>query len=60
MFEIIDVLASVYGYDRVCVRISPTGRFRDMYDSNPLELYKYVLTELSKKNLLFVEIKRHG
>lgn len=31
-----------------------------MYDSNPLELLKYLLPELSKKNLHFVEIKRHA
>lgn len=31
-----------------------------MYDSNPLELMKYVLGELDKKDLAFVELKRHG
>lgn len=31
-----------------------------MYDSDPYELHKYLLTELSKKNLMFVEIKRHS
>lgn len=42
------------------VRLSPTGRYNDLFDSNPDELMKYVLGELSKKNLQFVEIKRHG
>lgn len=31
-----------------------------MYDSNPLELFKYLLPELSKTNLHFVEIKKHA
>jgi len=42
------------------VRFSPTGRVKDMYDSNPLELMKYLLGELSKRNLAFVELKRHA
>jgi len=31
-----------------------------MYDSNPLELMKYLLGELNKRDLAFVELKRHG
>lgn len=42
------------------MRLSPTGRFNDMYDSYPFDLYKYILGELEKKNLHFVEMKRHG
>lgn len=36
------------------------GRFNDMYDSNPLALLTYLLPELDKRNLAFVEIKRHS
>lgn len=60
LFEIIEALSTVYPSNRISVRFSPTGRFGDMYDSNPLELMKYALSELSKKDLHFVEIKRHG
>lgn len=31
-----------------------------MYDSDPDALMKYLLGELSKKDLQFVEVKRHG
>jgi hypothetical protein len=31
-----------------------------MKDSNPLELMKYILSELSKRNLAFVEIRKYG
>jgi len=58
--EVIDALISVFGSGRISVRLSPTGRINDMYDSNPLELMKYLLGELSKRNLSFVEIKRFG
>jgi len=57
---VLDVLINVFGSDRVGVRLSPTDRYNEMYDSNPKELMKYVLKELDKKNLFFVEVKTHG
>lgn len=58
--EALDALISVYGADKVGIKLSPTGRYNDMYDSNPLELTKVLLKELEKKKLAFVEVKRHG
>lgn len=55
-----DVLICVFGEDKVGIKLTPTGRFNDMYDSNPLELMKYILKELENKKIAFVEIKRHG
>lgn len=36
------------------------GRFNDMYDSDPVALLSYLLPELEKRKLSFVEFKRHG
>lgn len=36
--EVMDALISVFGSDRVGIRLSPTGRTNYMYDSNPLAL----------------------
>lgn len=58
--EILDVVISVYGADKVGVKFSPTGRYNDMYDSNPLELMKYVFKEVEKRKIAFVENKRHS
>jgi len=58
--EVLEALISVFGSNRVAVRFSPTGRVLDMYDSNPLELMRYILGKLSKLNLAFVELKRHS
>lgn len=60
MLEVMDILIEVFGSKRVAIRLSPTGRFGDMYDSNPIELMKYALKELEKRKLAFVEFKRHG
>ncbi|KAL4474166.1 hypothetical protein ABPG72_002891 [Tetrahymena utriculariae] len=58
LFEIIDQLIDVFTAGRVAIRLSPNDRFNDMYDSNPLELMRYVLSELDKRELAFVELKR--
>lgn len=60
MLECIDALIEVFGAGRVAARFSPTGRFNDMYDSDPIGLMKYALKELEKRNIAFVEVKRHG
>lgn len=40
--------------------INNKGRFNGMYDSDPVALLNYLLPELEKRNLAFVEFKRHG
>ncbi|MBN8551253.1 MAG: alkene reductase, partial [Deltaproteobacteria bacterium] len=42
--------------DRVGIRLSPTGPFNDMHDSNPQATFGYLLRELSKLNLSYVHI----
>lgn len=54
--EVIDALISVFGSDRVGIKLSPTGRYNDMFDSNPLVTYTHLLKELSKRNIAFAEI----
>ena len=55
--EVMDELISVFGKDRVGIRISPTGRYNDMFDSNPKALYKHLIQKLSEKNIAFLELK---
>lgn len=56
LFEVIDEVAKVFGSNRVAVKLSPVGRFNDMFDSDPKSLLKHICTELNKKKLAFVEI----
>ncbi len=41
--EIMDALISVCGKDKTGIRISPTGRVQDMFDSNPKATFSYLL-----------------
>jgi len=54
---VIDTVLEVYPASRVAIRISPTNRSKDMYDSDPCALYSYFLTELDQRKLSFVEIR---
>jgi hypothetical protein len=52
-----DHLIEVFGAGRVGIKITPIGAFGDMLDSDPLKLYTYLLTELQKRKISFVELK---
>jgi 2,4-dienoyl-CoA reductase-like NADH-dependent reductase (Old Yellow Enzyme family) len=54
----VDALISVFGADRVGIKLSPTGRYNDMFDSNPVQLYTHLLKELEKKKTSFIELMR--
>lgn len=58
--ETIDALTSVFSSGRVGVKLSPIGRFNDMYDSDPKKLFKYLLKKLSEKKIAFVEMMGEG
>ncbi len=55
---VMDAIISVFGADKVGIKLSPVGRFQDMFDSNPEARMKYLLPELSTRNVAFVELVR--
>lgn len=56
--EIMDHLIEVFGPGRVGIKLTPLGRFGDMYDENPLALLEYLFNEFNKRNIAFVELKK--
>ncbi|CAD8054239.1 unnamed protein product [Paramecium sonneborni] len=54
--EVIDELISIFGKGRVGIKVSPIGRFNDMYDEDPIELYTYLFQELDKRQIAFIEL----
>lgn len=56
--EVLDAFIEVFGSNRVGVKITPIGRFNDMFDSQPFELYKYFLKEINDRKISFVELTR--
>jgi N-ethylmaleimide reductase len=56
MLEILDAIVSVWGGDRVAVRIGPSGSFNSMSDSNPQALFDYLTGELNRFGLAYLHI----
>jgi len=54
--EIMDILIEVFGAKRVGIKLSPVGRFQDMYDSDPIKTYTYFLKELDKRGVSYVHL----
>ncbi len=56
LLEVVDQAVSVWGAGRVGVRLSPYGTFNDMSDSDPVGLFSYVLSELSRRRIAYAHI----
>lgn len=56
LLEVVDAVASVWGTDKIGVRLSPYGTFNDMNDSDPVALFTYVLAELSQRSIAYVHL----
>lgn len=58
MLEVLTAVSSVYGSDRVGLRISPLNSFNSMVDSNPIGLSTWLATKLNDYNLAYLHVMR--
>ncbi len=56
LIDIIDEVSKIFSSTRIGVRLSPYGTFNDMNDNNPGQLFQYILSQLSKKNLAYIHL----
>ncbi|WP_199315399.1 MULTISPECIES: alkene reductase [Oscillatoriales] len=56
LLEVTEAVVSVWGGDRVGVRLSPSGTFGSMHDSNREALFTYVVSALNRFNLGYLHI----
>ena len=56
LLEAVAALTSVWGGDRVAVRIGPGGKWNGMNDSNPTALFSYVAEKLNQFGLAYLHI----
>ena len=56
LLEVVDAMTSVWGADRVGVRIGPDGRWNGMSDSDPKSLFTYVAKHLNRFGLAYLHI----
>jgi N-ethylmaleimide reductase len=56
LLEVVQAMTSVWGGDRVAVRIAPAGTWNYMRDSNPTALFAYVAEQLNRFGLAYLHI----
>jgi N-ethylmaleimide reductase len=56
LFEIIEGITSAIGSDKTGVRLSPSGTFNDMKDSDPKKHFSYICEKLNGFNLAYLHI----
>ena len=56
LLDVVEAVASVWGGERVAVRIAPGGSWNGMSDSNPTALFAYVAEQLNRFGLAYLHI----
>ena len=56
LLEIVEEVIAAIGSDRVGVRLSPFGQYGGIRDSNPLELFTFVIQELDKRRISYLHL----
>lgn len=56
LLEVLEAVTQVWGAERVGVRLSPSGTFNSMGDSNPEALFTYVVKALNRFGLAYLHL----
>lgn len=56
LLQIVEAMVSVWGGNRVAVRIGPGGSWNEMHDSNPAALFDYVAGQLNRFGLAYLHV----
>ena len=56
LLQVVEAMTSVWGGDRVAVRIGPSGTWNHMSDSNPRALFDYLAGALNRFGLAYLHI----
>lgn len=54
--QVVEAVTNVWGADRVGIRLSPSGTFNSMSDSDPQALFSYLAQQLDRYNLAYIHI----
>jgi N-ethylmaleimide reductase len=60
LLEVTRALIEVWGVDRVGVRLSPSGTFNDMRDSNPIETFGHAIAGLDRLGIAYLHLVEGG
>lgn len=58
MLEVLDVTISVWGADRVGIRISPLNSYNTMIDSDPVGITTYLAHQFNERKIAYLHVMR--
>ena len=58
MLEVLDAAISVWGADRVGLRISPLNSYNSMIDSDPVAITTYIAEQASARRIAYLHVMR--
>lgn len=58
MLEVLDAVISVWGADRVGLRISPLNSYNSMIDSDPVAITTYIAQQCSNRGIAYLHMMR--
>ncbi len=56
VLEIVDACCKAIGSDKVGIRLSPNGNYKDVFDADPVALYDYLINELNDFDLAYLHV----
>ena len=56
LLEVVEAMASIWGGNRTAVRISPSGKFGGMFDSDPKATFSHVAQVLNRFGLAYLHV----
>lgn len=56
VIEVMQAMVDAIGENRVAIKLSPSSAYNSIIDSNPTDLYSYLIKELNKMPLLYVHL----
>jgi len=59
ILEVVQAVTDIWGGNRVGIRISPTGTFNSMTETNAQDLYNYLVEKLNQFNLAYLHVVEH-
>jgi N-ethylmaleimide reductase len=56
LLEVVEAVSSVWGSDRLGIKLSPSNTFYGMHDSNPRVTFSYIVETLNQFNLAYLHL----
>jgi N-ethylmaleimide reductase len=57
--EVVEAIGNEIGFDKTAIRLSPSGTFNSMYDSDPKNTFGTLVEKLNSYELAYIHLTRH-